>query len=94
MRQCKNCVWQGEEHQTRNSLKHCPVCGDWTNEIPEEIKILSEVPLQKPILVKIEESKKEEVLDLNKDGKVDIQDQKQASSMLSSIKSKLKRGKK
>ena len=89
MRQCKNCIWQGEEHQTRNSLKHCPICGDWTNEIPEEVKILSEVPLQKPVLVEINEP-----LDLNKDGKVDIKDKKQASSMLSSIKSKLKRGKK
>ncbi len=82
-RKCINCGLESEG--PFDVLKHCPVCGDNTEEM------VVEKPKEKPK----KETKKPDIsdLDLNKDGKVDDKDRSIAGRVLASGRRKKKRRK-
>ena len=77
-KKCVNCPWIGGQEEVVGQYKHCPVCGDNTEDT--DIKIL--------------EPKKEEVtFDLDGDGDFDKDDASLGAKAMAKMKG-LKRGKK
>lgn len=72
-RKCINCKWQGEVAGADN---RCPVCGDNTVELAEEVK---------------EPKPKKHKFDLDGDGDFDKDDKKIAAKVLASGKRKKKK---
>lgn len=77
MTKCTNCVWDGEEEETKGPLKHCPVCGDNTSD---------SIVKKEPVVKKEEEMN----LDLNGDGVFDKKDKSIAAKVLATKKKKRK----
>lgn len=75
---CKNCKWQGDTPM--GPLNHCPVCGDNTEQIAN---------FDEPVPVN---PKPVDILDLNRDGKVDEKDASIAAKSLANARHKGKGG--
>ncbi len=77
---CRNCGWEGVELSITGLIGKCPVCGDEVDELAD--------------LTNKQDVPKEDILDLNRDGKVDGKDASIAGKVLAASRKKKRRKKK